>query len=43
MDVGARAQCAGVDPDEGQMAYEGVGHDLEHESGERFVVVGSTG
>ena len=38
-DVGARLERARVDPEEGQLADEGVGGDLEGQRGEGLVVV----
>ena len=36
----AGLELAGVDAEVGELADEGVGHDLEGERGERLVVVG---
>ena len=38
----ARLHVAGVDPDERELAHEGVGHDLEDEGAEGRVVLGRT-
>ncbi len=38
----ARLHLAGVDADERELADEGIGHDLEHEPGERGAVIART-
>ena len=40
-DARALGELAGVDPQVGQLAHERVGHDLEGECGERFIVAGA--
>ncbi len=40
VDVAAGLECAGIHPEEGQLAHVGVRHDLEHQGGEGRVVGG---